>query len=112
MKSDWAVCGMDEAFPRQVRLTFATEDDAHAYYSALIANDNVIDEVQRRVDAVVDAAVEWHQSGQEGDETWFDKAEVLGTAVDALLALRDKPDDSAGLGNNNDGPHSQASQPK
>ena len=46
------------------------------------------DEVQQRMDAVVDAAVAWHQSGQEGDDTWFDKGEELGKAIDALLELR------------------------
>jgi len=58
------------------------------------------DEVQRRMDedetillinAVVDAAVEWHQAGREGAE-WFDKAEVLGQSIDALLELRAKVD--------------------
>ena len=44
-------------------------------------------EVERRKDAVIDAAVAWHQSGREGDETWFDKAEVLGVAIDRLLEL-------------------------
>lgn len=54
--------------------------------------DGMVDEAQRRMDAVVDAAVEWHQSGREGDNTWFDKAETLGQAIDRLLELREKPE--------------------
>lgn len=50
-----------------------------------------IDEIERLKDAVVDAAVAWHQSGREGDDTWFDKAEVLGQAIDRLLELRTPP---------------------
>jgi hypothetical protein len=49
----------------------------------------LLDEVDRRKDAVVDAAVAWHQSGREGDDTWFDKGEVLGRAIDELLAVRE-----------------------
>lgn len=63
-----------------------------------------VDEVQRRMDAVVDAAVEWHQSGREGDNTWLDKAEILGAAIDSLLELRDKPaTESSAASNNSDG---------
>ena len=51
---------------------------------------DLMDEVQQRMDAVVDAAVEWHQAGREGAE-WFDKAEVLGAAIDSLLELRESP---------------------
>jgi len=40
------------------------------------------------MDVVVEAAVEWHQSGQEGDGSWFDKAETLSRAVESLLELR------------------------
>lgn len=47
-------------------------------------------ECRCRMDAVVDAAVEWHQAGREGAE-WFDKAETLGAAIDALLELRESP---------------------
>lgn len=43
------------------------------------------------MDAVVEAAVAWHQSGQEGDNTWFDKAEILGAAIDSLIELREPP---------------------
>lgn len=45
----------------------------------------------RRFDAVVDAAVEWHQSGREDDGTWLDKAGVLEDAINALLELREQP---------------------
>jgi len=51
----------------------------------------LIDEVQRRMDAVVEAAVEWHQSGREGDDTWFDKSEALSAAINSLLELRAAP---------------------
>jgi hypothetical protein len=54
------------------------------------AADGLVDEVQRRMDQVVEAAVEWHQAGREGAE-WFDKAEALGAAIDSLLELRSKP---------------------
>jgi hypothetical protein len=50
--------------------------------------DHLADDCQRRMDAVVEAAVEWHQSGQEGDNTWFDKSEVLSAAINSLLELR------------------------
>lgn len=54
------------------------------------------DEFQRRMDAVVEAAVEWHQSGREGDNTWFDKSEALSAAVSSLLELRSaSPADAA-----------------
>lgn len=49
-----------------------------------------VDEVQRRMDAVVDAAVEWRQS----DDVWSDALEA---AVDSFLELRDSafvPQDS------------------
>lgn len=46
--------------------------------------DERADEVQRRMDAVVDAAVEWHKS----DADWFDRSEALGVAIDTLLELR------------------------
>lgn len=60
-------------------------------------SDSLVDEVQRRMDAVVDAAVEWHQAGREGAE-WFDKAEILSTAIDCLLELRSDPTTQAGSG--------------
>jgi len=65
-----------------------------------LVSREAVDEVQRRMDedetillinAVVDAAVEWHQAGREGAE-WFNKAEVLGQSIDALLELRAKVD--------------------
>lgn len=48
------------------------------------------DECQRRMDAVVEAAVAWHQSGREGN-MWLDKAEELSAAINSLLELRDAP---------------------
>lgn len=51
-----------------------------------------------RADAVVNAAVAWHQSGQEGDNTWFDKGEALGQAIDRLLGIKDTQPTSAGRG--------------
>jgi hypothetical protein len=47
-------------------------------------------------------AVGWHQSGREGDSSWFDKAERLGAAIDSLLELRsaqpaDVTDEAFGL---------------
>src|ERR1043165_2302760 len=50
------------------------------------AEDDLVDEVQRRMDQVVEAAVEWHQS----DDDWFERAEVLAHAIDSLLELRSK----------------------
>ena len=37
MTREWIACGMDEAFPRQVTLTFSSDNDAHDYYVAQIA---------------------------------------------------------------------------
>ncbi len=54
--------------------------------------DELVDEVQRRMDAVVNAAVEWHQD--EGEE-WSQKAEILGDAIEALLELREAARDAA-----------------
>lgn len=51
-------------------------------------NTALVDEVERRMDAVVDAAVEWRQS----DDVWSDALEV---AVDSLLELRDPPTQAA-----------------
>lgn len=51
----------------------------------------LIDEVQRRMDQIVEAAVEWHQAGREGGE-WLDKAEALAAAIESLLELRSKPE--------------------
>lgn len=55
-----------------------------------VRKEELVDEVQHRMDQVVEAAVEWHQAGRECTE-WFDKAEALGAAIDSLLELRDKP---------------------
>lgn len=52
--------------------------------------DELVDEVQHRMDQVVEAAVEWHQAGREGAE-WFEAAERLGAAIDSLLELRGDP---------------------
>jgi hypothetical protein len=70
-------------------ITATKERVAAIIQSELGAPDGVearlTDEVSRRMDAVVDAAVEWRQ----GDETnWQDKAEALENAIDALLELR------------------------
>lgn len=42
------------------------------------------EEVERRMVAVIDAAVGWHKS----DADWFEKSEALGDAIDSLLELR------------------------
>lgn len=52
--------------------------------------DVLVDEVQHRMDLVVEAAVEWHQAGQEGGE-WFEAAEKLGASINSLLELRGDP---------------------
>lgn len=52
-------------------------------------SDELVDEVQHRMDQVVEAAVEWHQAGQEGGD-WFEAGEKLGSAINSLLELRDK----------------------
>lgn len=49
--------------------------------------DELADEVQRRMDQVVEAAVEWHQS----DDDWIETSERLGAAINSLLELRSKP---------------------
>lgn len=50
----------------------------------------IADEVQRRMDQVVEAAVEWHQAGREGGE-WLDAADRLIDAINSLLELRGDP---------------------
>jgi hypothetical protein len=62
--------------------------------SGLPAESALVDEVQRRMDAVVDAAVEHYQS----DEDWFDKRIVLDEACRSLLELRSPPTTQAGSG--------------
>jgi Lar family restriction alleviation protein len=44
----------------------------------------LFDEVDRRKDEVVDAAVAWHQSGDD----WMETADRLSDAIDSLLSLR------------------------
>lgn len=54
------------------------------------AGDGLVDEVQHRMDEVVEAAVEWHHAGRIGGE-WMDAAERLTNAIDSLLELRGDP---------------------
>lgn len=58
--------------------------------TAAVPETELVDEVQRRMDQLVEAAVEWHQAGREGAE-WFEAAERLGAAIDSLLELRSAP---------------------
>lgn len=53
---------------------------------------SLVDEVQRRMDAVVDAAVAWAQA--DGNDAEFDACEELSERVESLLALREKPTES------------------
>lgn len=53
--------------------------------------DALVDEVRRRMDVVVDAAVEWYNAGREGKEWGLNEAEVLDNAIESLLELREKP---------------------
>lgn len=54
----------------------------------LVDDDEALgDETQRRMDIVVESAVEWHQAGRQG-VGWFDKAEALSAAINSLLELR------------------------
>lgn len=48
--------------------------------------DKLVDEVQRRMDAVVDAAVDWRQA--DTDEDYDAKCETICVTVDSLLELR------------------------
>jgi hypothetical protein len=81
-------CSEDDTYNLEVkRLTLAISevvDDAALPRATAEAEDALVDEVQHRMDQVVEAAVEWHQS----DEDWFEKSEVLASAIDSLLALR------------------------
>lgn len=52
--------------------------------------DTAVDEVQRRIDAVVEAAVEWKE-GADSTEEIFAASDRLEAAIDSLLELRDKP---------------------
>lgn len=58
--------------------------------TAAVPETELVDEVQRRMDQVVEAAVEWHQAGREGAE-WFEAAGKLSDAIDSLLELRSTP---------------------
>lgn len=81
----------DGAFVALTRLTrnirsLPTEAAAGSSGSA---EDTPVDEVQRRMDAVVDAAVKWRQ-GDVADN-WEAEADALEEAVDSLLELRTAP---------------------
>lgn len=52
-----------------------------------IKPEALVDAVQDRMDRVVEAAVAWHESGQEG-EGWFEAGERLTQAIESLLELR------------------------
>lgn len=59
----------------------------------LLMPDREIDyilESRRLADAVVDAAIEWHTSGIDNMEQCFDKAGILGSAIDELIEFRRK----------------------
>lgn len=68
----------------------ANDDDRER----MINEAGLVDEVQHRMDQVVEAAVEWHQAGQEGGE-WIEYADKLGAAINSLLELRDAPSKAA-----------------
>lgn len=79
----------DKRYEPEFALTSSTDrTEGYAHKRCIIVPDEIVNEVQRRMDAVVDAAVEWHQD--EGEE-WSQKAEILGDAIDALLELREPP---------------------
>lgn len=48
----------------------------------------LIEEHQRLVGMVVDAAIDWYKSDTDTVERWPEKAEALGTAIEALLDFR------------------------
>jgi hypothetical protein len=66
-----------------VRADYAAPDLAPA--GELVSRE-VVDEVEHRLDAVVDAAVAW--ATEDADDEEFDRCEVLSEKVDALLQLR------------------------
>lgn len=69
-------------------LRAAKLDDSRASVDGVVTvDDKLVDEVQHRMDQVVDAAVEWHQDGREGGE-WMEAADKLANAIDSLLELR------------------------
>lgn len=49
---------------------------------------NAMVEAQRLADCVVDAAIEWHTSGIDNMDQCFDKAGILGAAIDELIEFR------------------------
>ncbi len=59
----------------------------HCADSAAAMKGELVDEVQRRMDAVVEAAVEEHSA----DADWPEAADKLSAAIESLLELRDKP---------------------
>lgn len=64
---------------------------ARAYTAEAQPPEQLIDEVQHRMDQVVEAAVDWHQSD---DDNWMDNADRLGSRIDSLLELRSAPVDA------------------
>jgi hypothetical protein len=45
-------------------------------------------EIDRHADAVVEAAVAWHESGQEGGDGWFEAGERLTRTIESLTSIR------------------------
>lgn len=74
-------CDEEDTFAPEVRRI------AQGIVALVKIPEEVVDEVQRRMDAVVDAAVAW--STAEDDEV--DYVEILTEKVDALLQLRSSP---------------------
>lgn len=83
-------CTCNHCCPSQYERETEEAQCVHADWCALMVTPALVDEVQRRMDQVVEAAVEWHQAGREGAE-WFEAAERLGAAIDSLLELRSAP---------------------
>lgn len=73
-QSGKGVCGYEIA--NEIRAVASTPE-----------SDDVVDEVQRRMDAVVDAAVAHYQA----DENWPETSEALDVAIRSLLELRSPP---------------------
>ena len=83
---DAAACMENEC----VRIRNLLHSPAASTVAPVEQPDVLVDEVQHRMDQVVEAAVEWHQAGREGGE-WMEKADALSDAIDSLLELRDSP---------------------
>lgn len=93
-----ALCSARHTDIRDLTISYvcslANHDQSATQTVSPTATAREADECQRYADAVVDAAIAWHESGQLGGDVGdsFEKGEQLTTAIERLLALRSAAD--------------------